>query len=477
MPGRLKLAMPGRPGAALLVSATAFALAVLSTNIVNLALPRIQSDFGGGIAGIQWVSNAYTLTLATLLLSMGVLCDRIGARRVMILGLSLFACGGFVAMVSPSIEILILAQTIKGAGGAAMVPASLALLSHAYNSHSKQAHAVAFVAGASAVATAAGPVLAGFMIDTASWRSIFAIDVIGALLVLWPTVKNLSETARGAKRQLDFPGQITAIVALAALTFAIISTGARGLGAPATLVSFAVALSAGAIFALVERRSVDPMLPPALFRLRAFDVASACGVLVNFAFYGELFILSLYLQDVRGLSPLEAGWVFLPLPIAAAFSAIPAGRMTARRGARLPSALGCAVGAVGVLILATTVSASSPYWIFIAGLILMGLGPGLAVPALTAALVSGVPRANAGIAAAAFTGSRQVGGLLGVAVFGALVGAGNFVPQMRVTLFLAAGAMLAAALVGGIFVRRGVGVSTAESTVADMAAAVPASDS
>ena len=428
------------------MSTTAFTLAVLSTTVVNIALPAIRRDLGGGVAGLQWVSNGYTLMLASLLLSMGVLCDQRGARRVMLAGLGLFFAGGLLAAFAPRLEVLAAAQLLKGAGGAALIPASLALLSHAYSDQRGQAHAVAFVSGMSAVAVAAGPVIAGFLIGAMSWRVIFAIDIVGAAAIAWPTYHRLPETPLAPSRHLDLQGQALGILCLSALTFGCIRGGQAGWGSAQTLGPFAVAVAAGALFLAVERRGDAPMLPPALLRVRAFNVASACGGLVNFAFYGELFVLSLYLQDVRGLSPLNTGWVFIALPISAGVSSIFAGRLAGRSGARLPGGLGCAVGALAMLVLAT-VDAQTPYAVIIGGLVLMGLGPGLAVPALTAGLISGVPRAQAGIAAAAFTASRQVGGLLGVAVLGTLVASGDFVPRMRVTLLLASGALLLAACI------------------------------
>ncbi len=446
------------------MSSAAFTLAVLSTTVVNIALPAIRRDLGGGVAGLQWVSNGYTLMLASLLLSMGVLCDQRGARRVMLVGLGLFFAGGVLAAFAPGLEVLVAAQLLKGAGGAALVPASLALLSHAYDDQRRQAHAVAFVSGMSAVAVAAGPVIAGFLIGAVSWRVIFAIDILGAAAIAWPTLRSLPETPRATARHLDLSGQALGILCLSALTFGCIRGGQTGWGSIQTLGPFAAAAAAGVLFLAVERRGDAPMLPPALLRVRAFNVASACGLLVNFAFYGELFVLSLYLQDVRDLSPLNTGWVFIALPISAAVSSIFAGRLAGRSGARLPSALGCAIGALAMLVLAT-VDAQTPFAVIIGGLVLMGLGPGLALPAMTAALVSGVPRVQAGIAAAAFTANRQIGGLLGVAVLGTLVGSGDFVPRMRLTLLLSSGALLLAAGIAAIL------TSSAGSNAAASAAA------
>ncbi|CAB4869031.1 unannotated protein [freshwater metagenome] len=435
----------------LAVSSTTFTLAVLSTSVVNIALPSIRRDLGGGVAGLQWVSNGYTLMLASLLLTMGALCDQRGARRVMLAGLGLFFAGAVAAAAAPSLQVLVCAQLLKGAGGAALIPASLALLSHGYRNQREQAHAVAFVSGLSAIAVAAGPVIAGFVIGAVSWRVIFAIDIIGVLAIAYPVLRHLPETPLGSARHLDLPGQVCAIVCLAALTFGCIRGGQAGWGSVQTVGPLALAAVSGLLFLAVERRGDAPMLPPILLKIRAFNVASACAGLVNFAFYGEVFVLSLYFQEIRGLSPLDTGWVFIALPTSAGISSILAGRLAGRSGARLPGVLGCAIGAGAMLILAT-IDAQTPYPVIIGGLILMGLGPGLAVPALTAGLVIGVPRPQAGVASATFTASRQVGGLLGVAVLGTLVASGDFIGRMQVTMLLACGALALASVLALLLV-------------------------
>ena len=440
--------MPRRPGVPLVAGAGAFTLAVLATSVTNVALPSIKADLGSGVAGLQWVVNGYSLLLASLLLSMGVLCDQRGARRVLMGGLALFAACGALGAAAPTLGLLVAAQVLKGAAGAALIPAALAVVAHAYADPRRQAAAVAAISGTAAIATAAGPVLAGLLIDTVGWRAIFSFDVVGALALLWIVARHLEETPRAGARHLDLPGQVLATTALAALTYGVIHSGIGGWASAGTLGPVALALAAGAGFVAVERRSSAPMLPPALVRLRAFNTTALCAGLVNFAFYGEIFILSLYLQDVRGLSPLATGAAFCCLAAAAGVSARPAGRLAGARGARLPGAVGCAIGALALLILATA-SEDSAMAVVIAGLALMGLGAGLAVPALTAGMVAGVPRAQTGIASAGFTAARQCGGLLGVAVLGSLVASGPFLERMHASLAVAAAWAAAYGLLAG----------------------------
>jgi MFS transporter, DHA2 family, methylenomycin A resistance protein len=451
-------AAPGEPPArwartALAVSTMAFSLAILGTTAITVALPEIGRDLGGGVTGLQWVANAYTLMLASLLLSMGALCDQRGARRVMLAGLVLFGLGAAVATAAPSLGVLIAGQLTLGAGAAALVPASLALLTHAYPDGAQRAHAVGVYSAASAAVLAVGPVLGGAAIEAASWRIVFALDIPCAVLLgvlLW---RRVDETPHARARDLDLPGQALAVGALGALTFGLISSGGSGWTAPETLLPIALALGLGAAFVAVEHVRASPMLPLSLFGVRTFNAVSGAGLLVNFAIYGQMFVLSLYLQNIRGLSPFETGATFIALTLGAAVSASQAGRITARHGARPPAVSGGAVAAVATLML-LTVGETTPLVVVIVALVGMGVGGGLLVPALTSAIVMEAPRAQVGVAAAVFTASRQAGGLLGVAVLGAMITGTDFVAGMHASLIVTAGALAACTLTALLIPKR-----------------------
>jgi len=437
-----------RPAVALTASSLAFALVLLDTTVVNVALPAIRDDLGASVSQLQWVVNGYTLVLAALLLSAGALADRLGARRVMRAGVALFALASAAAALAPSTTALVAAQVILGVGAAALVPASLTLLTHAYPDPVRRAKAVGIWAAISASAFAAGPVLGGLLIDAVGWRLVFAINLpfaaaIGALL--W---RGVAETPRTPARGLDLAGQATAIIALAALTFALIESRSLGWGSPLVAGGLLVAVVAGVAFIAVERRGRAPMLPLELFSSRAFSASTAAGALVSFAVYGQLFLLSLYFQDVRGLTALQTGLAFLPQPVVFALAGIPSGRLVARIGPRWPLAIGGAMAAAGaVLLLGTT--AGTPYWHLLVGLVLFGGGAGAAIPALTAAVVSAAPPAQVGVAAAALNASRQTGGVLGVAVLGGMAHAGpQFVSGLHAGLAIGAGALAATAVLG-----------------------------
>ena len=431
--------------------AVAFTLAVLATSVTNIALPSIKDDIGGGVSGLQWVVNGYALMLASLLLSMGVLCDQRGARRVMTGGLCVFASGGALAASAPSLGVLVAAQLIKGAAAAALIPAALAIVAHAYDDARRQARAVAAISAVSGIATAAGPVVAGLLVDTISWRAIFCIDVIGALVLLVPVRLWLQETPLGRARHLDVPGQVLAVVALAALTYGVVHSGIGGWGSVGTFGPVVLAVVAAVAFARVELRSEAPMFPPALLRIRAFNTASAGCALANFAFYGQIFVLSLYMQDLRGMRRCTRGSCSASSRWRPACSSFAAGHVTGARGARLPGTLGSllCVASMATLLAAGEGGSLLPVVIACVGL---GFGTGFAVPALTAGLMGGVPAGQRGVAAAGFTTARQVGGLLGVAVLGTLVASGDFVASMHVTQLLGAGAFLVAAIISAIWV-------------------------
>lgn len=436
-----------RPRSALVASTTAFTLVILGTTVVNVALPSVHRDLGSTTAGLQWVINVYTLMLASLMLSMGALCDQRGARRVMLGGVALFIAGALLAAGAPTLGLLLAGQVLLGTGAAALMPASLALISDAYPGQRERGRAVAIYASASAVAIGIGPVVGGLLIDAVGWRAIFGIDVPLALFVGGLVAAHVRETPRRARAGLDPWGQLTAVVALAALTFAVIQSGTGGWLVARTLCALALAAGAGVAFLVIERRGRSPMLPLAILGSRAFDASALAGLLVNFAVYGQFFVLSLYLQELRGISPLQTGLFFLVQPCVAAGTALLGGAITNRRGPRIPTVSGGLCAMAGTLLI-LQIQAHHSYAPLIGGLALLGAGGGMSVPALTVAVVASSRRDQVGIAAAGFTATRQIGGILGVAVLGALTGQPVSLSGIHAAIAVAAGALLASALLG-----------------------------
>lgn len=438
-----------RPRLTLLASVTTFTLVVIGTTGVNVALPAIRADLGGGTSALQWVINAYALMLASLLLSMGALCDQRGARRVLRAGLALFAAGATASALAPMLGVLIAAQFVLGTAAAALLPASLALLSHAHPDDTHRAHAITLFASASAVSIGLGPVVGGLLIEAFGWRAVFVADVPLVAFVALLVARGVEETPRRPATGLDLPGQVSGVIALAAATFAIIHSGTAGWAGVGTLGPLALAVLAGALFVQVERRGAAPMLPLSLFSSRTFDVAAIAGLLVNFAVYGLFFVLSLYLQEVRLLTPLETGLAFLAQPLTAAAVTLPAGRLTARAGPRIPVAAGGLIGAAGCALL-LTVGAGSPLTVVVLALALIGVGGGLTIPPLTTTVIGEAPRDQVGVATATFTTSRQAGGILGVAILGAMVNSGALLDGLHAAVLVAGGALLVTAAGGAL---------------------------
>jgi DHA2 family methylenomycin A resistance protein-like MFS transporter len=459
-----------RPLSALVVSTTAFTLVIIGTTVVNVALPSIHRELGGSTAGLQWVINAYTLMLASLLLSMGALYDQRGGRRVMLDGITLFVIGAALAAAAPDLAALLAGQVLLGTGVAALLPASLALISSAYPNRRGRSRAVAIYASASAIAIGLGPVVGGLLIDAIGWRAIFAMDVPLALIVGALVVFDVADSPRAGHCRLDPGGQVTAVLALAALTFAVIQSGTDGWLDVRTLGPLALAIASGAAFIAFERRARPPMLPLSIFGSRAFSVSAVAGLLVNFAVYGQFFVLSLYLQDLRGLSALTTGLFLLVQPGAASVSALAAGVVAHRRGPRLPVIVGGTVAMLGpVVILAVGLGGAASNAALLAGLALLGAGAGFSVPGMTVAVVANSRTDQVGISSASFTVSRQVGGILGVAVLGALVGQPVATGGIQTAVAVALGALAVSAVLGLLIPRaapRADGMTVSEAVVA-----------
>jgi DHA2 family methylenomycin A resistance protein-like MFS transporter len=423
--------------------ALGYLMVIVDATIVNVALPAIGRELGGGVSDLQWVVDAYTVVFAGLLLSGGSLGDRLGARRVFDAGLAIFTLASAVCAAAPSVAVLIGARVAQGLGAALLVPSSLALLRATYQEPRERARAIGVWGATAGVGAASGPIIGGLLVGLISWRAVFVVNVplgIGALLL---ASKQLPKAGERTATGFDPPGQLLGIIALTLLTLGVIQ---KQWWVVAASVPVAVA------FVFAEYRNSEPMLPLSLFRGRKFSGATFVGLAINLGFYGQLFVLSLYFQHVRGLSPLTTGLALLPEGIFVAIASMLSGRLMGRTGPRVPMLAGLLCGAAGFAGLIAA-GQTTPYLVLVAPLVAAGFGMAFTMPAATAAVIEDAEAEQAGIASGVLNAARQAGGAIGVAVLGALVAGHSFVSGLHVAMAVSAGSFLLGALVTAIWVR------------------------
>jgi MFS transporter, DHA2 family, methylenomycin A resistance protein len=407
----------------------------LDVTIVNVALPAIQREIGGSLAGLQWVIDAYTLALASIMLTAGSTADRIGARKVFAVGLTVFAIGSAACAAAPSLGVLIAARAVQGLGASALLPCSLALLVHQFPDPRSRARALGVWGAMGSAGVALGPLCGGVLVALAGWRSIFLVNVPVCALTVVLLRRHVTESPLNPDRRTDITGLLLGVASLAGLTAGFITAGQRGWRSPVPAALFAIGLLAAWLFVRAERRRRSPMLPLALFRSRNLTGATGVGVIFNLVLYGSLLCLSLFLQQARHESVLTTGLLLLPMSVVVGAGSLASGRLTARFGPRPPMIAGLALGAAGAAVLAVTGPATS-LWLITGGSVLLGL-VSLAMPAMTAAVVSAVGPEHAGVASGILNAARQSGGALGVAVLGSLLGSGRAL-SLHVPLAVAA---------------------------------------
>ncbi|MEO8884371.1 MAG: MFS transporter [Devosia sp.] len=430
------------------VTAASFGFVVvqLDVTIVNVALPAIGKSLNAGIAELQWVVDAYSLVFAVLLLSAGVIGDRFGSRRAYLAGFGLFALASLACGFAPTAATLIAARAAQGIGAALLVPSSLALLNHASGHDAAlRAKMVGIWTAAGGVSIAAGPVIGGLLVASVGWRAIFLVNIPICVLAVFLTLRATSNAAAESNQKgLDLLGQGLAIAALTGLVGAVIEARPLGIAHPVVIGGAIVAVLAGLAFVVVEQRVHEPMLPLKFFGQRNFSTATVFGISVNLTYYGVIFVLSLYLQQVKGWSATQAGLAYLPLTAGFIASNMASGAISARVGSRLPMIAGGLIGAVGFGLLAL-LNADSSYWAMLPPFILIPAGMGLAVPAMTTAILGSVERSASGVASAVLNTARQAAGAIGVALFGALASGDQIVSGLQLSALISLALVLCAA--------------------------------
>lgn len=430
-------------------------LVILDSTAVNVALPDIQRQLGGSINELQWIVDGYLLIFASVLLTGGALGDRLGNRGVFLLGLILFTVASALCGLAPNIWVLQIARVLQGQGAALQVPSSLALLNHSFHDPHERAKAIGIWGSIAGIAAAGGPILGGLLVNMLSWRSVFILNVPIGIVAAVLTLRFVSTVPGLAQHGLDLGAQVAAFVALALLTLAFIQGKAWGWSSLPIVGALIVFVLAALIFLFIEHRSQSPMLPLELFHSRTFSASNGVGVLMNFAFYGQLFFMNLFFQNVWHFSALLAGLALLPESGVVAVTSLLAGRVTARTGPRVPMVIGLLVGGVA-LLLTMLVNEQSSYLLLIPMLIGTGFGISFTMPAMTTAVVASAPKERSGIASGVLNAGRQMGSALGVALLGSLVSdPATFITGMHLALAIAGAAFLLGCLLTLLFVQPG----------------------
>ncbi|HEX4930780.1 MAG TPA: MFS transporter [Gaiellaceae bacterium] len=412
----------GRRWWSLAVLSLALLMIYVDLTVVNVALPAIRADLAIGLSQLQWTVNAYALAFAVLLLSAGKLADFFGRRKVFLLGVAVFAVSSLACALAASGGTLIAARAAQGLGAACILPSTLSIISATFHPR-ERATAIGIWVGVSSIGLALGPLIGGALIESINWHWIFYVNVpIGAAglvaaLLLVPESRDSS-----SERALDLPGLVLSAVALSALTFALLEANRYGWTSGPIVLCLAAAAAGLIAFIAVELRSRRPMLDLSLFRDGTFSGANAVSLLSFFALFGVFFFVSIYLQTILGYSALRTGATLLPFTILLALSVPVAGRLTDRVGARWPMAAGMLVLGVSLLLL-SRLGLDATFADLLPGLLLGGLGVGMTLAPASAAVLASVPDDKAGVASGVVTTFRQTGGVLGVAVMGAIFAA------------------------------------------------------
>jgi EmrB/QacA subfamily drug resistance transporter len=435
-------------------------LVMIDGTVVNVALAAVGTEFGAGFSALQWTVNAYTLTLASLILLGGSLGDRFGRRRVFLVGVVWFALASLLCGLAPNVETLIAARALQGVGGALLTPGSLALISASFHGPDRAA-AVGAWSGLGGIAGAVGPFLGGWLVEW-TWRAVFLINLPLAALIVVVALKHVPESRDPESAPgLDVSGTALAVVGLGALTYSLTGLGESG-PAPAPLVWLAVGVAALVVFVLVERRSRHPLVPPALFANRTFSAANAVTLLIYGALGVVFFLLVLELQTVAGFSPLTAGTSLLPVTAIMLVFSARAGALAGRIGPRIPLTVGPLVSAGGLLLLLRVDADATWLGDVLPAVLVFGAGLALTVAPLTATVLDAAPDRYAGSASGVNNAVARAAGLLAVAVIPGLAGIGGadytdpaaFDSGFRTTMTIGAGLLVAASVTAFALVRR-----------------------
>jgi len=392
----------------------------LDNNVVNVALPSIQRELHLSISGLEWIVSSYILVFSGLMLVGGRLADVFGRRRLFVAGIAVFTGASLLAGLASSEEVLVFARVLQGIGAAASIPSTLAIISSTFPDPKERSRAVGVWSAVSALALALGPFTGGFVSQRWDWGWIFLINVPVGVITIAIMLTAMQESRDTVRRRLDLPGLVTSAVTLFSLTYALIEGHDRGWTSALILGSFALAAVAGAAFVLVERRTADPMVDLSMFRIRAFSGGTGAMILWGFGVMGGYFFTAMYLQNVLGFSPTEAGAALVPMALVMAATAPVAGLVARWLGTHRTVALGLTLNVIG-LVMVSFVGEHGRFMDLMPAFVAFGVGSGFTMMPLNDAIISVLPPGRAGAASAVMNAAREVSGLLGVTIVGAIL--------------------------------------------------------
>ena len=417
----------------------------LDATIVNIALPSIQHDLHAPVSGLQWTVDAYTLVVASFLILAGSTGDRVGRRRTFQVGLATFTLGSLLCSLAPSLGWLVAFRAMQAIGGSMLNPVALSIIANTFTDDRERARAFGVWGAVFGLSMALGPVVGGVLVATVGWRGIFWVNIPVGIAAIVATALAVPESRAAHGRRVDPVGQVLIIVMLASLTYAIIEGPQHGWSSATILGLFGVSAAAAAALAIYEPRREEPLLDLRFFRSAPFTGAVVIAITAFSALAGFLFLNTLYLQDARHLSALHAGLLTLPMAAMTVLLAPLSGRITGHRGPRIPLLVAGVMTTAGALLMSGVTATTPVAWLMLAYVVL-GIGNGMVNPPISNTAVSGMPRSQAGVAAAVASTSRQVGGSLGVALTGSAVASAlhgslrtGFVPASHTGWLIVAG--------------------------------------
>jgi len=413
----------------LAICCTSLLVVSMDNTILTVALPSLKREFEASVSALQWTMDAYLLTLASLLLLSGSVADRVGRKPIFGVGLAIFTFGSVLCSLAPGIGWLIAARVLQAVGGSMLNPVAMSIIRSVFTDPAERAKAIGLWGSVFGISLAIGPVVGGVLTEHLGWRSIFWVNVPIGLVAMALTWRFVPNSRAAAPRRLDPVGQVLVILTLVGLIYALIEGPGRGWDSPDVIAGFVLAAVALPVLIAVESRLSEPLIELRLFRRGPFLAAVGVAVMALAAFAAFLFVMTLYLQDGRGYSPVQAGLILLPLAVAVMVSAPLSGRLVARYGPR-PSLCIAGAGTAAGAALLLTLSATTPLPVIQVALLVFGIGAGMVNAPVTTTAVSGMPADRSGVAAATATTSRQVGQAIGVAVGGSLVASAALGPEL-----------------------------------------------